>query len=186
MRRNMDAWWPHVEAGAEAIVITASGCGTMVKDYAYQLARDPAYADKARRISELARDISEVMTAEEEQLRLLVAGHRPQVTAQRIAFHSPCTLQHGLKLKGTVESLLTSLGLCADARPRLPPLLRLSRHVFPAPTRAFSQTAGKQDRRAGKRHAGGDSHCEHRLPGASAGRNRSSRAALDRSVGRDS
>jgi glycolate oxidase iron-sulfur subunit len=66
MRRNIDAWWPHVEAGAEAIVITASGCGTMVQDYAYQLSRDPAYADKARRISELTKDISEVSSAEQE------------------------------------------------------------------------------------------------------------------------
>jgi glycolate oxidase iron-sulfur subunit len=110
MRRNLDAWWPHVAAGVEAIVITASGCGTLVKDYAYQLSRDPAYADKARRISELSKDISEVIVAEQETLGALVTGHRSQVTGQRIAFHSPCTLQHGLKLKGTVESLLTSLG----------------------------------------------------------------------------
>jgi len=109
MRRNVDAWWPHVEAGAEAIVITASGCGVMVKDYAYQLSRDPAYADKARRISELTKDISEIMVAEAGRLEPF---RRPPsaVRLRKIAFHSPCTLQHGLKLKGVVESLLTSLG----------------------------------------------------------------------------
>ena len=109
MRRNVDAWWPHVEAGAEAIVITASGCGTMVKDYAYQLARDPAYADKTRRISELTKDIGEVIAAEGgnlEPFRLPPSAFRPR----KVAFHSPCTLQHGLKLKGVVESVLTALG----------------------------------------------------------------------------
>jgi glycolate oxidase iron-sulfur subunit len=110
MRRNVDAWWPHVTAGAEAVVITASGCGTMVKDYVYQLSRDPAYADKARRISELTQDISEVLVAERDKLGALSTRHSTLDTRQRIAFHSPCTLQHGLKLKGTVESLLTSLG----------------------------------------------------------------------------
>src|SRR5262249_22810443 len=102
--------WPHVEAGAEALVITASGCGAMVKDYGYQLARDPAYAEKARRISELTRDISEVILAEQARLASGVRGQASGVTARRVAFHSPCTLQHGLKLKGTVESLLTSVG----------------------------------------------------------------------------
>jgi glycolate oxidase iron-sulfur subunit len=105
----VDAWWPHVEAGAEAIVITASGCGTMVKDYAYQLARDPAYADKARRISELMKDIGEVIAAEGgnlEPFRLPPSASGPR----KAAFHSPCTLQHGLKLKGVVESVLTALG----------------------------------------------------------------------------
>ena len=110
MRRNVDAWWPHVEAGVEAIVITASGCGTMVKDYGYQLSRDPAYADKARRISELAKDISEVIVAEQNKLPSGVRRQASGVPPQRVAFHSPCTLQHGLKLKGTVEALLTSLG----------------------------------------------------------------------------
>src|SRR6185503_16058247 len=117
MRRNIDAWWPHVEAGAEAVVITASGCGVMVQDYGYQLSRDPAYADKARRISELAKDISEVILAEGHRLP---SGFRRQasgVTGQRVAFHAPCTLQHGLKLKGVVEGLLTSLGYSLTAVP---------------------------------------------------------------------
>ena len=110
MRRNIDAWWPHVERGAEAIAITASGCGTMVKDYGHALAGDPDYADKAKRIAELARDISEVIAAEQAKLEPLVTRQSSVVTRQRVAFHSPCSLQHGLKLKGTVESLLTALG----------------------------------------------------------------------------
>jgi glycolate oxidase iron-sulfur subunit len=110
MRRNIDAWWPHVERGAEAIVITASGCGVMVKDYGHALAGDPAYAEKAKRVSALARDISEVILAEAEKLKALVPSPSSPVPRQRVAFHSPCTLQHGLKLKGKVEPLLTSLG----------------------------------------------------------------------------
>jgi glycolate oxidase iron-sulfur subunit len=103
MRGTIDAWWRHIEQGAEAIVITASGCGVTVKDYGHYLAQDPAYAAKARRVSELARDISEVIASESARLE-------PLATSQRVAFHSPCTLQHGMKLKGTVESLLTKLG----------------------------------------------------------------------------
>jgi len=108
MRRTIDAWWPHIAQGAEAIVITASGCGVTVKDYGHYLAQDPAYAAKARRISELAKDISEIIVAEKDKL---LRGDRSPLTAhQRVAFHSPCTLQHGMKLNGTVESLLTKLG----------------------------------------------------------------------------
>src|SRR6185436_5751604 len=68
VRNNIDAWWPHIEAGAEAVVMTASGCGTMVKEYGHLLARDPAYAEKAKRISDLTRDISEIIYAEPEEL----------------------------------------------------------------------------------------------------------------------
>ena len=108
MRRNIDAWWPHIEAGAESIIITASGCGVMVKDYAHALASDAAYAAKAKRVSDLACDVSEVIEANlEKLLALLPATARPR---GKIAFHAPCTLQHGLKKKGTVESLLVKLG----------------------------------------------------------------------------
>ena len=110
MRRNIDAWWPHIEQGAEAIVITASGCGVTVKDYGHYLAQDPAYAAKAKRVSELTKDISEVIIAEGAKLKTLITHHSSLITSQRIAFHSPCSLQHGLKLKGSVESLLASLG----------------------------------------------------------------------------
>ncbi|HXV09576.1 MAG TPA: glycolate oxidase subunit GlcF [Burkholderiales bacterium] len=108
MRRNIDAWWPRIEVGAEAIVSTASGCGVTVKDYGHLLARDPAYADKAKRISALAKDVSEVIAAQKDKL---VAGRASPVTSkQSVAFHSPCSLQHGMKLQGQVEALLTALG----------------------------------------------------------------------------
>ena len=109
MRRNIDAWWPHIAQGAEAIVITASGCGVMVKDYAHALAQDAVYAEKAKRVSELACDISDVIVVEKDKLQSMLApqGSQPR---QKIAFHPPCTLQHGLKKKGVVEALLTQLG----------------------------------------------------------------------------
>ncbi|HWI12791.1 MAG TPA: glycolate oxidase subunit GlcF, partial [Burkholderiales bacterium] len=106
MRRNIDAWWPLVEQGAEAILITATGCASVVKDYGYQLARDAAYAAKAKRISDIAKDISEVLIAEQPRLRQLLK----RSPSQRYAFQSPCSLQHGLKMPGKVEALLTSLG----------------------------------------------------------------------------
>jgi glycolate oxidase iron-sulfur subunit len=118
MRRTIDAWWPHIEQGAEAIVIAASGCGVTVKEYGHYLAQDPAYAAKAKRVSELAKDISEAVISEKDRLLSLVRQPSAPSTAlrtgvsshQRVAFHSPCTLQHGLKLKGGVESLLGELG----------------------------------------------------------------------------
>jgi glycolate oxidase iron-sulfur subunit len=109
MRRNIDAWWPHIERGAEAIVITASGCGTMVKDYGHALAGDPAYAEKARRVSELTKDISEIIANEQGRLKPLITQHSA-LSTQRVAFHSPCSLQHGLKLNGQVEALLANFG----------------------------------------------------------------------------
>jgi len=115
MRRNIDAWWPHVEAGVEAVVITASGCGTMVKEYGHHLSHDPQYAEKAARISDLCRDISEVVVAEQENLEeLLVSPRGTRHTAPspglHVAFHSPCSLQHGLQIRGAVESILTAAG----------------------------------------------------------------------------
>ena len=107
MRRNIDAWWPQVEAGAEAILVTASGCGSMVKDYGALLAEDPVYAAKAARIASLARDPSEVLAV--ELARPEVALPRPGA-GRKIAFHSPCSLQHGQKLPGLAEGLLTRLG----------------------------------------------------------------------------
>lgn len=117
MRRLIDAWWPHIEQGAEAIVITASGCGVMVKDYGHALARDPAYTAKAKRVSALTKDISEIITAEGAKLKQLSTQHSALGTQRRVAFHPPCTLQHGLKLKGAVESLLTDLGYELTAVP---------------------------------------------------------------------
>ncbi len=107
MRRNIDAWWPHIEQGAEALVFTASGCGTMITDYGHALAHDPAYAERAKRISALACDLSAVIEQKKEQLKQLLTHILPNET---FAFHPPCSLQHGLKLKGRVETLLAELG----------------------------------------------------------------------------
>lgn len=112
MRANIDAWWPLIEkegeAGAEtkveAIVQTASGCGAFVKEYGEMLADDPEYAVKARRVSELTKDLVEILR--EEDLEAL-NEHRP---TSRLAFHCPCTLQHAQKLGGAVEGVLTRLG----------------------------------------------------------------------------
>ncbi|PKO87206.1 MAG: glycolate oxidase iron-sulfur subunit [Betaproteobacteria bacterium HGW-Betaproteobacteria-12] len=106
MRRNIDAWWPHLEAGVEAIVVTASGCGVQVRDYGHILADDPTYADKAARISALCRDPAELVAAEGERLRPLL---KPAARG-RLAFHSPCTLQHGLQIRGVIEQLLSAAG----------------------------------------------------------------------------
>jgi len=102
MRRNIDAWWPHVERGVEAIVVTASGCGVTVKEYGELLADDPAYAAKACRIAELARDPAEIVAG----LDLECLTPRPA----KVAFQSPCTLQHGQRLDGVVEGVLRRLG----------------------------------------------------------------------------
>lgn len=105
MRQNIDAWWPHVESGVEAIIVSASGCGIMVKDYGHLLRHDPFYADKAARISTLTKDPVEVLTDALSNKNWSAIGQ-----GQRIAFQSPCSLQHGQKLAGQVESLLSSLG----------------------------------------------------------------------------
>ncbi len=105
MRTNIDAWWPHVEAGVEAIVMNASGCGVTVKEYGHILQDDPAYAAKARRISELTKDLSELLPELAEKLRGKVAAK-----AGQIAFHPPCTLQHGQQLRGGVEKHMAALG----------------------------------------------------------------------------
>lgn len=104
MRRNIDAWWPFIEQGAETIIVTASGCGTVVKDYAELLRDDPNYAKKAEQISAIAKDISEILQQEDlSNLEL----NKPNL---KVAFHSPCTLQHGQKLAGIVETILSDAG----------------------------------------------------------------------------
>jgi glycolate oxidase iron-sulfur subunit len=109
MRRNIDAWWPYVDAGTEpgveAIVMNVSGCGVTVKEYGHILKDDAAYAAKAARISALTRDLSELLPE-------LVESLRPQIAARagQIAFHPPCTLQHGQQLRGGVEQYLGALG----------------------------------------------------------------------------
>jgi glycolate oxidase iron-sulfur subunit len=121
MRRNIDAWWPFVagltDAGAvEAIVMNASGCGVTVKDYGHALAHDPDYADKAARVSALARDLGEVVdglmpallahwSGVRQRRGVAVPRHAPGTP---LAFHPPCTLQHGQKLRGGVERMLAA------------------------------------------------------------------------------
>jgi glycolate oxidase iron-sulfur subunit len=107
MRRNIDAWWPAIEAGAEAVLITASGCGAMVKDYGWHLREDPDYAARAARVSALAKDLTELLGPDDlARLPSPLARGMPA----RIAFHPPCTLQHGQKLPGRVEALLRGAG----------------------------------------------------------------------------
>jgi glycolate oxidase iron-sulfur subunit len=114
MRRNIDAWWPFVEQGVEGIVMTASGCGVMVKEYGHALAHDPHYAEKARRIAEMTRDASEVLAAEREAL----AARLPEPASRgRVAFHSPCTLQHGQQINGLAEGLLSAAGYTLTPAP---------------------------------------------------------------------
>ena len=111
-RRNIDALWPHLEAGAEAIVVTASACALMVTEYGHLLRDDPRYAGRAARVSQLARDVSQIIAAESAALEEALRG-APAATAAaalKVAFHSPCTLQHGLKVTGVVESLLAAAG----------------------------------------------------------------------------
>jgi glycolate oxidase iron-sulfur subunit len=107
MRRNIDAWWPHVHnSSIEAIVMNASGCGVTVKAYGQALAHDPLYASKAQRISELTKDLSELLPSLVPLLRERIKAP----TGQRLAYHPPCTLQHGQKRRGDVEAGLGDLG----------------------------------------------------------------------------
>lgn len=118
MRRNIDAWWPHIETGAgagvEAIVMNASGCGVTVKEYGHILKDDPVYAVKAARISALTRDLSELLP----DIVAALKGRLPRPRTEsarvgaspKIAFHPPCTLQHGQQLRGGVEKYLGELG----------------------------------------------------------------------------
>jgi glycolate oxidase iron-sulfur subunit len=114
MRRNIDAWWPQIEAGCEAIVVTASGCSVMVKDYGRLLADDERYAAKAARVTELARDVVEVVAAERTALESLLAANKAD-RGGRLAFHPPCTLQHGMQIRGVAEDLLRLAGFELDA-----------------------------------------------------------------------
>jgi len=104
MRRNIDAWWPEIESGVEAILINASGCGTMVKGYGEMLHGDFGYADKAARVAALVRDPVEIL-AELDPGPLGWTGQ-----GRKVAFHTPCTLQHGQQLNNRVEPILARFG----------------------------------------------------------------------------
>ncbi len=111
-RANIDAWWPLIEAGAEAIVINASGCGAMIKEYGHLLRADTQYADKASKVSALAKDLIEYLPSLDD-LASQVMQENPEKRARaqgKLAFHPPCTLQHGQQIKGAVEKLLTAFG----------------------------------------------------------------------------
>jgi glycolate oxidase iron-sulfur subunit len=110
LRRNVDALWPLVESGVEAIGVTASACAAMVTEYGHLLRDDPHYAARAQRISALAQDISQLVSAERESLAQALRHSAPAATAARVAFHCPCTLQHALKGGGVVEPLLRAAG----------------------------------------------------------------------------
>ncbi len=108
MRRNVDAWLPYLDEGVEAIVMTASGCGVTVREYAHHLRHDPDYADRARRVSERVRDLSEILRAEQDAL---IARLSPVSSRRgRVAVHTPCTLQHGQKVVGALEAILSAAG----------------------------------------------------------------------------
>ncbi|HEV8315493.1 MAG TPA: glycolate oxidase subunit GlcF, partial [Burkholderiaceae bacterium] len=107
MRRNIDAWWPLVSQGAvEAIVMNASGCGVTVKEYAHHLAHDPRYAERAQRISALTKDLSELLPELAPKLKPKLRS----LKVKKLAYHPPCTLQHGQQLRGDVETQLAALG----------------------------------------------------------------------------
>lgn len=116
MRRNIDAWWPWLEGGVDTILINASGCGSMIKEYGHLLADDPAYADKAARVSAAAKDVSEVLPQFEARLLDRLGARK---CTGRVAYHPPCSLQHGQQIRGKVEALLRAAGvdvaLCADS-----------------------------------------------------------------------
>ena len=104
-RRNIDSWMPHLDAGAEAIVTTASACGLEIREYPELLKNDPVYAGKAQRIASALMDISQFLSQSVDSSGMTLSKPLPQ-----ISFHAPCTLQHGLKQAGTVEGLLQKLG----------------------------------------------------------------------------
>jgi glycolate oxidase iron-sulfur subunit len=105
-RRNVDAWWPLVGQGAEALVMTASGCGLQVREYGHLLAREPGYAERAARLSQMTLDLSQWLAREWPRLALPVVSKPPAV----VAFHAPCSLQHGQQVRGVVEPLLEAFG----------------------------------------------------------------------------
>ena len=104
MRANIDAWWPYIEEGVEAIVVTASGCGTLLKDYYEHLQHDPVYAEKAKTVSTLAKDISEIISEED------IFQFKTIEDEAKLAVHCPCSLQHGQQSSGVVENIMNKLG----------------------------------------------------------------------------
>lgn len=118
MRKNIDAWWPLIEKNTvEYIAMTASGCGVTVREYGHILRHDPVYAEKAARISAITRDISEILADEQEKLRQILDDQNENSAPARLAFHSPCTLQHGQQIRGKAENILQAAGFELTAVP---------------------------------------------------------------------
>lgn len=117
MRANIDAWWPFVAPDStqavQAIVMNASGCGVMVKDYGHVLRDDPDYAAKAQRISALTQDVSELLPTLVPAIQHKINREKLAQVGQQV-FHPPCTLQHGQQLKGGVEKYLGELGFAVQ------------------------------------------------------------------------
>jgi glycolate oxidase iron-sulfur subunit len=110
MRRNVDAWLPMLDAGAEAVAITASGCGSTVKEYCHHLAHDATHSGKAARVSAATKDLSELLAAESGRLIPLLEQAAKDQPRRKLAFHSPCSLQHGQQVRGHAEKLLIAAG----------------------------------------------------------------------------
>ena len=103
-KNNIDAWWHEIEnGGLDAIIITTSGCGTTVKDYGHMLRLDPDYAEKAKTIALLAKDITEYLSSRE--LDGVEKGRK-----LKLAYHSACSMQHGQKIKDEPKRLLSAVG----------------------------------------------------------------------------
>jgi glycolate oxidase iron-sulfur subunit len=123
MRRNIDAWWPYIIGSApdsqgqkvSALIMNASGCGVTVKEYGHILRDDPAYAEKAKTVSSLCKDLIEILPGYTDTLKKCLGSQ----TQAGVVYHPPCTLQHGQKIKGALESFLGQLGiktnLCEDS-----------------------------------------------------------------------
>jgi glycolate oxidase iron-sulfur subunit len=104
IKHNIDSWWPYIESGeVEAIISTASGCGVTISEYGRMLAEDDEYSARAQRVSELSRDLSEIIAGQSIPQTMTTAN-------TRVAFHPPCTLQHGQQIRGTIESILQASG----------------------------------------------------------------------------
>jgi hypothetical protein len=163
-RRNIDAWWPLLEAGAEHVVITASGCGTQVVDYAHLLQEDPDYATKSARVVLATRDVSEVIAAEAEALKALLAAC-PPLAGRRTPAGLPQPVQPAARPQDPRHCRIPADGggLHADAGGRFAPVLRLGRHLLGAAAGNFAAPAGQQAPCPDGRAAGGDRQRQCRL-----------------------
>ena len=177
MRRNIDAWWPEIEAGAEAVVPTASACAFEVKEYAELLRHDPAYAGKAERVSALARDLCEIVAAED------LSGLVPRASAGADRVPLAVHVAARAEAAGRGRRHPRTRGVRAHLGERRPPVLRIRRHLLHPAAGAFARPARAQDRQPGGATPADDRHREHRLPRAPRHRGVGAGAALDPAPG---